>query len=113
MHELGIMCNIVERVLEVVKSNRLSEVEAIVLSVGEQSGVVPQYLHSCYPAAVDATILENTLLEINVVQANAVCKSCGKTFGLTENEAVCPRCESEDFDIVSGTEFILKEIRAR
>jgi len=113
MHELGIMCNIVERVLEVVESNGLSEVEAIVLSVGEQSGVVPQYLHSCYPAAVDKTMLENTLLEINIVQSNAVCKSCGKTFGLVESKGVCPQCESEDLDIVSGTEFILKEIRAR
>jgi len=64
MHELGIMYNIVERVLEVVRNNGLSEVEAIVLTVGEKSGVVTQYLHSCYPAAIDGTMLENTALEI-------------------------------------------------
>ena len=66
MHELGIMFNIVERVLEVVKANELTEVEAIVLTAGEQSGVVPQYLHSCYPAAVDGTMLEKTLLEVEL-----------------------------------------------
>ena len=65
MHELSIMYNIVERVMNVVKSNNLVEVEAIVLQVGEESGVVPSYLHACYPAAVDGTLLEKTLLEVD------------------------------------------------
>ena len=65
MHELGIMYNIVERVIKVVETNNLLEVEAIVLQVGEESGVVPSYLHACYPAAVDGTLLEKTLLEVD------------------------------------------------
>jgi len=67
MHELGIMYHIVDRVLDVVKANAFTEVEAIVLNVGEQSGVVPQYLHACYPAAVSGTMLENTSLKVEAV----------------------------------------------
>ena len=70
MHELGIMYHIVERVLAVVKDNGFTEVQAIVLNVGEQSEVVPQYLHACYPAAVSGTILENTSLKVEVVSGN-------------------------------------------
>jgi len=68
MHELGIMYNIVERVMKVVEDQKLVEVEAIVLQVGDESGVVPSYLHACYPAAVDGTLLEKTLLEVDEVK---------------------------------------------
>lgn len=67
MHELGIMYHIVEQVLKVVDINQLSEVEAIVLQVGEMSSVVPRYLHACYPAAVDGTTLKNTKLEVEII----------------------------------------------
>lgn len=112
MHELGIMYHIVEQVLRVVTENQLSEVEAIVLQVGELSSVVPRYLHACYPAAVDGTVLENTKLEIEVLPANGICKSCGKVYPLLENQRVCPNCQSEESQVISGSEFFLKEIRA-
>ena len=70
MHELGILYNIVEQVLKVVDDNGLSEVEAIVLQVGEMSPVIPKYLHNCYPAAVEGTILEKTTLETEVLPAS-------------------------------------------
>lgn len=70
MHELGIMYHIVEQVLKVVETNQLTEVEAIVLQVGELSSVVPRYLHACFPAAVDGTVLEHTKLEIETLAGN-------------------------------------------
>ncbi|MGF7145587.1 hydrogenase nickel incorporation protein HypA/HybF [Anaerotaenia torta] len=112
MHELGIMYHIVEQVLKVAESNRLSEVEAIVLQVGEMSSVVPRYLHACFPAAVDGTVLENTKLEIEILAANGICRNCRKVYPLLEHARVCPECRSEEFEIISGREFYLKEIRA-
>lgn len=79
MHELGIMYHIVEQVLKVVETNQLSEVEAIVLQVGGMSSVVPRYLHACFPAAVDGTVLENTSLEIEIID--------GEGFNLKEIRA--------------------------
>lgn len=67
MHELGIMYHIVKQVVRIVKENDVEEVEAIVLQVGEQSLVIPKYLHACFPAAVDGTVLENTKLEIEMI----------------------------------------------
>jgi len=113
MHELGIMYHIVERVLGVVNDNGFTEVQTIVLNVGEQSGVVPEYLHACYPAAVSGTLLENASLKIELIPANAVCCNCGKVFAVTPNNSLCPQCKSADFDTVSGNEFMIKEIHAR
>lgn len=111
MHELGIMYHIVEQVLQVVEVNQLTEVEAVVLQVGELSSVVPRYLHACFPAAVDGTVLENTKLEVEILTANGICGGCGKVYPLLESQSVCPVCQSEEFERISGGEFYLKEIR--
>ena len=79
MHELGILYHIVEKVQKVVEDNQLVEVEAIVLQVGEQSGVIPKYLHNCFPAAVDGTMMENTVLEVEEIR--------GREFNLKEIRA--------------------------
>jgi len=113
MHELGILYNIVERVMEVVDGNQLTEVEAIVLTVGENSGVIPSYLHACYPAAVDGTMLEKTALEVQLVTANGVCAKCEKVFVVSEEKGICPACGSHEHELISGEEFMIKEIRAR
>ena len=113
MHELGIIYKIAERVMEAVEENQLSEVEAIVLTVGENTGIVPSYLHACYPAAVDGTLLEKTILEIKEVTANGVCDECAQVFAIFKNESKCPHCSNITFDVISGDEFMIKEIRAR
>lgn len=64
------MYHIVERVMKVVKANQISEVDTIVLQVGESSSVVPRYLHACFPPAVDGTMLENTKLEVEIISGN-------------------------------------------
>ena len=112
MHELGIMYNIVNQVLEVIKINELTTIEAIVLQVGEFSPVVPRYLQACFPAAIDGTILEDTKLEIEILKANGICKNCSKIYSLSENNKTCPNCKSKEFENIGGREFYLKEIRA-
>ncbi len=112
MHELGIVYNIVERVLKVVKDNDLSCVKTIVLEVGERSGVVPKYLHACYPAAVDGTILQETNLVIEEITATSVCNDCGKVFVTLENGGLCTSCGSGNAKDITGGEFTLKSIEA-
>jgi len=113
MHELGIMYNVAERVLDAVDENGLTEVEAIVLMIGENSGIIPSYLHACFPAAASGTMLEKTLLEVKLVTANAVCGDCGKVFAVNAQKGICPKCRSVDHEVISGEEFMIKEIRAR
>lgn len=112
MHELGIMYHIVERVLKIVEDNELTQVDAIVLQVGEVSSVIPRYLYACFPAAVDGTLLESTKLEVEVLMANGICKSCGKVYTLEEHSRKCPYCSGTEYEMISGGEFYLKEIRA-
>ncbi len=71
MHELGIMFHIVKTVAGIAKQNDVSKIDTLVLQIGMQSPVVPQYIEACYPAAVDGSILEHTKLVIERVPGKA------------------------------------------
>lgn len=40
MHELGVVFHVIKTVEEAAKENRLTEIEAVTLQIGEVSGVV-------------------------------------------------------------------------
>lgn len=113
MHELGILYHIVKQVEDVAKENNLTEIETLVLQVGQWSSVIPKYLENCYPAASDGSILENTELKIEIMPPIGRCVPCGKVFNLEENKKKCPKCNEEQFELLSGNELIIKEIIAR
>lgn len=48
MHELGIVFNIIESVEQVAAGNGLSRVSAVMLELGEVSGIVPEYFSDCW-----------------------------------------------------------------
>lgn len=110
MHELGVVIEVAKTVEKVAIENNLTEIERLVLQIGELSSMIPKYIESCYPVAVENTILENTKLDIEVIPANGMCKNCNKVFNLKENNSRCPHCDSRSWELLSGKEFIIKEI---
>lgn len=112
MHELGIMFNVIRSVESFAKKNGLEKIDTLVLQVGELSPVVPHYIEACYPAAVDGTLLEETKLKIEIIPGNALCKPCNQVFNLLENNRTCPHCGEVEWEILSGKEFLIKEILA-
>ena len=110
MHELGIMFHVVETVLKIAEENGLSQVDTIVLEAGALSPVVPKYLHDCFPAAVDGTMLETTKLKVETIPALGRCGNCNATYDVIQNRKVCPGCGQTKYDLLSGTEFNIREI---
>lgn len=104
------MIEVVKQVEEVARENQAEKVEKIVLQIGEISTVIPHYVEEVFPAAVNKTMLEDTQLEIEIIPANGRCLECGKVFSLVSQKGKCT-CGSEDFEELTGREFILKEIQ--
>ena len=68
MHELGILRQVVKTVEQAAWRNRIRKIEFITLEVGEDSGIVPQYLEKLFPVAIDGNpLLKDTELKIQVV----------------------------------------------
>lgn len=112
MHELGIVYEVIKVVDKFVEDNNITKVEKIVLEIGQLSQAIPRFIEECYPAAVDGTLYENTILEIISLPANGECKSCNEIYNIIEHKKICPKCSGDDYRIVSGEEFDIKEILA-
>jgi len=112
LHELGILINIVETVEAFARENGVSTIQTLVLQVGELSPVIPHYLEECYPAAVDGTMLANTELKLEIIAGEGRCHECNTTFNILQNASQCPHCGSKSFTVLSGREFLIKEIVA-
>lgn len=113
MHELGIIIEIVKQVEDFANKNNVNQIDTLVLQVGELSGIVPRYIEDVYPIAVEKTTLKSTKLNIEITPGIGSCTSCSFVYNLVANNNICPLCKSEDFDVISGTEFMIKEIHAK
>jgi hydrogenase nickel incorporation protein HypA/HybF len=103
---------VVKSVEEFAAANGVTRIEKLVLQIGELSAMIPKYIEACYPAAADGTMLQDTVLEIEILPGNALCKGCGKVYNLLENRSGCPACGSEARELLGGKEFMIKEIVA-
>ena len=113
MHELSVVLEVVKAVEKVAKEQNLTEIETLVLQIGELSSMIPRYVEACFPMAADGTILEHTKLEIEILPGNGLCKDCNKVFNLLANNQICPHCSGRRWELLSGREFYIKEIVAR
>jgi hydrogenase nickel incorporation protein HypA/HybF len=111
MHELGLLLEVISAVETYAADNSLKEkITSLTLEIGELSSAVPQYLEDLYPKATKETILENTELIIEPVQAIAKCKTCGEEFPLKPNKGICPTCGGKELTLKQGREFQIKQI---
>lgn len=110
MHELGVLMEVVNQVTEVAKENDVTKIEKLIVQVGELSAMIPRYMKKLYPAAVDGTILEGSELEIEILPGNGRCKQCGNVYNLLEEQGTCPNCGCQQFEMICGDEFMIKEI---
>jgi len=112
LHELGVVIEVVKNVEEFAKDNGVIKIDTIVLQIGELSSMIPKYIEDCFPVAVDGTQFEETKLEIEILPANAMCRECKKVFNILANKSQCSFCESRNWEMLSGKEFMIKEIIA-
>lgn len=112
MHELGVVIDIIKTVESFAVENQLTKIETLVLQIGELSSMIPRYIEACYPAAVDGTMLQDTALKIEIIPGNGICKKCNTVFNIIENHSKCPKCASESWELLSGKEFMIKEVHA-
>ncbi|MDF2941535.1 MAG: hydrogenase nickel incorporation protein HypA [Herbinix sp.] len=110
MHEIGILMEVVKSVERFAKENDVQKIETLVLQIGEFSSMIPKYMKTLYPVATEGTILDGTDLDIEILPANGMCKDCKKVFMITTNNGICPKCQSNNIELLNGKEFFIKEI---
>ncbi|WP_125154792.1 hydrogenase maturation nickel metallochaperone HypA [Clostridium rectalis] len=113
MHEVTILVELIKMVEDAAVENKIKKIDTIVVQIGEMSSIVPRYMMEYFPNAAYKTLLENSKLKIEIIKANALCHHCNKVFKIVKNKGKCPICQGQDWEMLSGMEFILKEIIIR
>ncbi len=111
MHEIGIARQVLATVEKFANENRVDQISEIVVDCGELSLVIPKYLKDIYPAVARGTRFENTKLTINSIPGMAECDECDEIFNVVEHKGYCPSCGSFEKSILTGREFLIKEIK--
>jgi len=112
LHELGVVFEVIRTVENFAEINGLTKFDKLVLQIGELSSMIPKYIEACYPAAVEGTLFQDMKLEIQILPGNGLCKKCNTVFNLIVNSQTCPNCESTEWELLCGKEFMIKEIVA-
>jgi len=112
MHELGVVMEVVKTVDDFARKNNITKIDTIVLQIGELSSMIPKYIEDCFPAAIDGTIMQDTKLKIEILPGNALCNQCNKVFNIIKSDKICPHCGGKAWQMISGKEFMIKEVIA-
>ncbi|MDO4518966.1 MAG: hydrogenase maturation nickel metallochaperone HypA [Eubacteriales bacterium] len=111
MHELGVVFHVIRNVKQVAEENQAQKINSVTLQVGEVSGIIHEYLTDCWKWAIKKEeILKESSLYIEPIQAITHCEACGKDYETVKYAKVCPFCQSENTYLLTGNEFLIKEI---
>ncbi len=110
MHELGILQEMLDIVLEQARQNSATRVHGVRLKVGDLSGVVPEALQFAFDVVTRGTLAEGATLELIPVPVTCYCGRCERIFSPDGPVHRCPECGSLEAHTVAGEELLLESI---
>ena len=112
MHELSIVMEVVRQVEKLAKEHNVDKVKSVTVEVGEVSGVVKEYFLDAFNWMCKRTpLMQECELNYITIQAISYCQDCKKTYPTTEYAKECPYCHSSHTYLISGKDFMIKDIK--
>lgn len=113
VHETSLVRALLAQVLAIASAREAVAVDAVLVRVGEFSGVEPALLASAWNAAVRATGAEGARLTIETTPLGARCTDCGERFAPIGFRFVCPLCGGPRAAVEQGEELMLQSVDLR
>jgi len=115
MHELAVTQSLIDLVVGECKKNNINHPKKIIAELGSLTGYSKESIQFYYDLlSKEMPVLAGTELDIREISAEISCNSCKKKSVITEPYIVfCDKCGSRDTEIISGREFIVKEIETK
>ncbi len=112
MHEFSLAVNVLEIVEEAMKNHNASRVTEVVLDIGALAGVEIEAFSTAIDQIKHGTILEESNIVLNIIEATAVCRQCQYQFSPIQKFDLCPNCKNFNIEITSGKELTVRTIVA-
>lgn len=114
MHEMALVRNVVDIVLDQAEKSNATEVKSVYLTIGYGRDIVEEYFDGLFSFLARGTIAEHAELVIQRVPYTVRCNQCHRVFHINvfdESTWVCPFCKAErDYKLNSGMEFAITRI---
>lgn len=113
MHELAVTQSIVDVVVRHATAQDARRVVRVRLIVGKTRNFEREWVQRYFDRFAKGTIAEGARVEIDYVPITFYCNGCGATFQMefgTGKRLHCVECESDDYNMVTGDELLIKEM---
>ncbi len=115
MHELPVINSILKVVLKHAVENDVKQVIAVHLQVGELSDLEDKWMQQYFDHLAKDSIAEGAQLKIERIPVVMKCSDCGMSFTVDIKEdksPVCPGCNGQKSTMISGREYLIKNLEA-
>ncbi len=115
MHELPVINSILKVVLRHAVKNQVTKVIAVHLQVGELSDLEDKWMQQYFEHLAKGGIAEGARLKIERIPVVMKCDACGMTYAIqirNDPSPACPECQSLKQTMVSGREYVIKNLEA-
>ena len=115
MHELSIMGNILDIILEYANKNNAKEITKVNLTIGVMSDIIPEWAQNYFDMLSKDTIANNAKLIIEQIPARIKCLDCGEetTIDSKNWDFSCSKCTSGKIELISGRELQVSSIEIK
>ncbi|MCX5865980.1 MAG: hydrogenase maturation nickel metallochaperone HypA [Proteobacteria bacterium] len=110
MHETAIAQEILRIVEEAARRGGARKITRIRLVAGEMRAIVPQTLEWCFTFVSEGTMAVGAKIELETIPVRVRCSACKKESQLAEADFRCPACQSQELEVITGMEFMVKDI---
>lgn len=110
MHEMALARNIIDIAVAAAEKEKADRIIGVNVVVGELRGIIPAQLIFCFGLMSENTLAAGAHLNLETRPLLGRCRTCQEDFAVKDYMYVCPRCEGQDIEIVSGTELRVRDI---
>ena len=109
MHEMMVAKSLFEAILAETEKQGAKPISAKI-SYGKLYAINDELLLFAFEAIAGGTACEGMKLQIEHKPIRARCKSCERSFDVEISRPSCPKCGSEDFELLADAPLMLEEM---
>ena len=109
MHETMVAQNLLATISDEAAKQNAKPVSAKI-SCGTLNAINDEALCFAFEAIAKGTSCEGIKLEIEHKPIQGQCKGCNESFDVVFSQLSCPKCGSEEFDLLPDAPLVLEEI---
>lgn len=110
MHEFSIAESILRTALAEAEKRQSKRICSLRIRLGKASHIEPESLEFCIRVAAKGTIAKDARMEITPLELTAKCRKCGCIFIIRSTQRLCPGCDGENLEILTGSEVFLESL---